>query len=48
MDPLQVIIWICVAVFALTALLSLLNLTGIYRLPDPKHGETLFKVLVVG
>jgi len=28
MDPLQVIIWICVAVFALTALLSLLNLTG--------------------
>jgi hypothetical protein len=47
MDPLQVIIWICVAVFAITALIAILNLIGVYKLPNQKQGETLFKILIV-
>lgn len=47
MDPLHVIIWICVAVFALTVIITFLNVLGIYSLPNKKHGETLFKILIV-
>ncbi|QHJ10501.1 hypothetical protein FX988_00715 [Paraglaciecola mesophila] len=47
MDPLTIIIWVCVVVFILTAFLTLLHISGIYQLPDPEHGKVLFKALVV-
>lgn len=46
-NPLEAIVWICIVVFAATALLTLLHISGLYRLPDPDHGSTLFKVLVL-
>lgn len=47
MDPLVIIIWSCVIVFIITALLTLLHVSGIYQLPNPEHGKILFKALIV-
>ncbi|MET0010276.1 MAG: hypothetical protein ABW124_21945 [Candidatus Thiodiazotropha sp. 6PLUC9] len=47
MEPINVIIWICVVVFAVTALLALLDISGIYRLPNPDHSKALFKALLL-
>lgn len=47
MEPTTVIIWVCVAVFVITAILTILHVSGIRSLPNPRHGEVLFKALVV-
>jgi hypothetical protein len=47
MDPLLVIVWTCVIVFGVSAIVAILHVTGIYKLPNRKHGEILFKVLIV-
>jgi hypothetical protein len=46
MEPINVIIWTCVIVFAITAILTILHISGIRPMPDPKHGATLFKLLI--
>ena len=47
MSPVNVIIWSCVAIFIVTAILTLLHISGIRRLPDPNHGKVLFLALIV-
>lgn len=47
MDPLVVITWTCVVLFVVTAIVAVLHVTGIYPLPNPRYGDTLFKVLIV-
>lgn len=47
MEPAAIITWICVGVFAITALLTILHVSGIKKLPNPQHGEVLFKALIV-
>jgi hypothetical protein len=47
MSPIKVIVWTCAIVFVITALITLLHVLGIRRLPNPAHGNTLFKVLLV-
>lgn len=45
MQPLEVIIWICVAVFALSAGAAVLHLLGVLRLPR-EYGRLLVRLLV--
>ena len=45
-DPVSVIVWIGVAVFAATAIISILYLVGLLPGVQEKHGQTLFKVLI--
>lgn len=47
MSPIDVVIWSCVAIFIVTSLLTLLHVSGIRPLPNPEHGKTLFRALVV-
>ena len=47
MNPLSVIVWTCVAVFVITAALTLMHLSGIRKLADPKHANVLFGALVL-
>lgn len=47
MTPLNVVVWTCVAVFVVTAILSILQLCGIKVIPNPENERTLFRVLVV-
>lgn len=47
MSPINVIIWSCVAIFIITALLTLLHISGVRSLPNPEHGKILFRALVV-
>ncbi len=47
MEPANIIIWTCVLVFIVTATIALLHVSGIRPLPNPRHGEILFKVLIV-
>jgi hypothetical protein len=47
LEPFDVIIWVCVVVFAVTALLALLDVSGIYNLPNPEHSSALFKALLL-
>lgn len=47
MSPLIIIIWTCVIVFVVTALITLLHVSGLWALPNAKHGNTLFKVLII-
>jgi hypothetical protein len=46
-NPLKVVIWTCVCVFVVTALVTLLNMTGIWALPNPEHADSLFKALLL-
>lgn len=43
----QVISWICVGVFAATAVLTLLAITNVVKLANPKYRDHLFRVLVI-
>lgn len=47
MDPLIVIVWVCVFVFIITSVLTLLHVSGIYQLPNKDHGGALFKALIL-
>ena len=47
MSPLNVIVWSCVTIFIITALLTLLHISGIRTLPNPDHGKILFRALVI-
>lgn len=47
MEPLIVISWVVVAVFAFTSAASCLALVGIIQLPNPKQQQRLFQVLIV-
>ncbi|WP_377517031.1 hypothetical protein [Microbulbifer taiwanensis] len=47
MEPLIVISWVIVAVFAFTSAASCLALVGIIQLPNPKQQQRLFQVLIV-
>lgn len=47
MSPINVIIWSCVAIFIITALLTLLHISGIRPLPNADHGKVLFRALIV-
>ena len=42
-----VIAWTCVAVFVASALITILALLGVIRLPDPKYLNRLFTVIIV-
>lgn len=42
-----VIAWTCVAVFVVSAIITILALLGVIRLPDPKYLNRLFTVLIV-
>lgn len=42
-----VIAWTCVGVFVATALITILALVGVIRLPDPKYLNRLFTVIIV-
>lgn len=45
MDPVLAIVWICVAVFAITSAITLLYLMG-WRSVPVEHGRLLFKLLI--
>lgn len=45
MDPVLAIVWICVAVFGLTSIITLLYLMGWKSIPA-EHGRLLFKLLI--
>lgn len=47
MTPVEVIIWSCVAIFIVTAILTLLHISGIRPLPNADHGKVLFRALIV-
>jgi hypothetical protein len=47
MRPIEIIVWACVGVFVLTAILTMLHLISGKVFRNPAHGNTLFKVLVV-
>ncbi|ALQ50474.1 hypothetical protein [Nitrosomonas ureae] len=47
MNPIDVIKWTCVIIFILTAILTLMHVSGIRLLPDPDHGKLLFKALII-
>lgn len=47
MNPVNVIIWTCVAIFIVTAILTLLHISGIRPLPNDGHGKVLFKSLII-
>ena len=47
MTPQYVIIWSCVVIFIVTAILTLLHISGIRPLPNADHGNVLFKALIV-
>jgi len=47
MEPLIVISWVVVAVFAFTSAASCLALVGIIQIPNPKQQQRLFQVLIV-
>lgn len=47
MNPVNVIIWTCVVIFIVTAILTLLHISGIRPLPNEGHGKILFKSLIV-
>jgi len=47
MSPIEVIVWTCVFIFIVTAVIALLPVTGVRSLPNQRHGEVLFKVLIV-
>ena len=42
-----VIAWTCVGVFVASALITILALLGVIRLPDPKYLNRLFTVIIV-
>lgn len=42
-----VIAWTCVAVFVASALITILALLGVIRLPDPKYLNRLFTIIIV-
>jgi len=44
-NPLKVVIWTCVIVFVVTALVTLLNTTGIWIIPNTEHADSLFNAL---
>jgi hypothetical protein len=46
MNPEDAIVWICVVVFAITSVITLLYLLGWERIPK-EHGRYLFKILIV-
>ena len=47
MNPITVIIWVCVVIFIITSILTLLHVSGIRPLPNPEHGKILFKALIL-
>jgi hypothetical protein len=47
MDPTELIIWTCVIVFILTAVMTVLHVSGVRVLPNPEHGKALFKALIL-
>ena len=47
MNPIDVIIWSCVVIFVITAILTLLHISGVRPLPDTNHGKVLFRALIV-
>ncbi|AYN29454.1 hypothetical protein D8682_22215 [Buttiauxella sp. 3AFRM03] len=47
MEPILVIVWIAVVVFAMTSLIALLYLSGFLPSVNPDHGKYLFKILIV-
>lgn len=47
MEPIIVIVWSCVIIFIVTAILTLLHISGLYKLPNPEYGKVLFKFLIV-
>lgn len=47
MEPLQIIVWICVLTFAATVIITLLALLNLIQLPDEKFLSRLFQVLIV-
>lgn len=46
MEPMLFIVWIAVAVFALTSLIALLYLAGLLPSVDPEHGKHLYKIVI--
>lgn len=42
-----VIVWACVVIFVITAILTLLHVSGVRPLPNPEHGKVLFKALII-
>ncbi len=42
-----VIAWTCVGVFVATAIITVLALVGVIRLPDPKYLNRLFTIIIV-
>jgi hypothetical protein len=47
LEPIDVIKWSCVGIFVFTSILTLLHVSGLRLLPDPKHGRILFQALIV-
>lgn len=47
MYPINVIIWVCVIIFIITSILTLLHVSGIRPLPNPEYGKSLFKALIL-